>query len=244
MLRSEPRLRVSLVIPAYQEYESLQLILPRIHAVTRDHDNYDFEVMVVTEMRTSQDTRALIESFGATVVDRGPSDSFGDAIRSGIAASSEDSTFLVFMDADGSHPPETVPRLLAQADTADVVVASRYIPGGSTDNSALLRFMSRLLNKTYALVLGIKCHDVSTNFKLYRTQSLKALTLTCTNFDIVEEILVRLLQANGKERLHIVEVPDHFAERNSGESKRRLSVFIASYIWTLLRLRFSRSPQV
>ena len=235
-------LRVSLVIPAYKEYENLQVVLPRIVAVTRNQDTYDFEVMVVTQMRPSQDTRLLIESFGASVVVRSPSDSFGDAIRSGIAASSEDSTFLIFMDADGSHPPETVPRLLAQADNADVVVASRYIPGGSTDNSALLRFMSRLLNKTYALVLGIKCHDVSTNFKLYKTQSLKALTLTCTNFDIVEEILVRLLQAKGNNRLQIVEVPDHFAERHAGESKRHLSVFVASYIWTLLRLRFSRSP--
>ena len=60
----------------------------------------------------------------------------------------------------------TIPRLLEHADGNDVVVASRYVPGGQTDNGVVLRVMSRSLNACFRLVLGIPCHDVSTNFKL------------------------------------------------------------------------------
>lgn len=230
---------VSLVIPAYDEQESLKALLPRIDRVVQDLHTHRFEVIVVVEKEPPQDTIDLIRSYGGQAIEREPTNSFGDAMRAGINASSPSSLYVVCMDADGSHPPETLPRLLAHAGTADVVVASRYVSGGSTENSVLLRSMSRVLNRTYSLVLGIRCKDVSTNFKLYRADLLKSIELTCVNFDVVEEILVRLQQASPNKGLTILEIPDHFAERKSGESKRRLSLFIASYIWTLARLRFS-----
>ena len=118
---------------------------------------------------------------------------------------------------------------------AHVVVASRYTKGGTTDNSVALRTMSRTLNMAYRIILGIRCKDVSTNFKLYRRADLAQITLTCKDFDVVEELLFRLKMLHGKA-LVIKEIPDRFFERTHGVTKRRLGPFVVSYIKTLLYL--------
>lgn len=237
--------RVAVLIPAFQEVENLRIILPRLATVQGQLNDYVCEVFVVTEMQPPESTVVFLRTHGVTLVPRSPTNSFGDAIRSGIAAIPEAFEQTIIMDADGSHSPETIPRLLAGDQKFDVVVASRYVHGGSSDNGMLLRWMSRALNRTYSLVLGIDCRDVSTNFKRYRTCDLKSIALTSENFDIVEEILIRISQRRRPKTLEILEIPDHFSERLSGISKRKLSVFIASYILTLMRLRIEtmRDPR-
>jgi dolichol-phosphate mannosyltransferase len=144
------------------------------------------------------------------------------------------------MDADGSHSPRTIPRLVEEItkNDTDIVIASRYIDGGSTDNSLVLRAMSKILNYTFALVLGLKIKDISTNFKIYKRELLLDSNLVCKNYDIVEEILLEAKKI--KPNLKVLEIPDHFHERVYGESKRKLSVFIATYLATLIRLRFRK----
>ncbi len=100
--------------------------------------------------------------------------------------------------------------------------------------------MSRLLNVVYALVLGIQCRDISTNFKLYYREDIFGLPLRCRNFDVIEEILVHISAKYGSS-LVITEVPDHFHDRKYGVTKRRLGPFTLSYILTLIRLRL-RTP--
>lgn len=229
--------RIAVVIPAHDELPSLQDVVPRLNTVLDSLHGYVFGVYVVTEMQPSEHTIQFLKNQRVTLVKRYPTNSFGDAIRCGIEAVPESFERTIIMDADGSHFPETIPRLLATDHDFDVVVASRYVDGGSSDNGAVLRWMSRSLNWTYALVLNINCNDISTNFKLYRTSDLKAITLTSTNFDLVEEILIRLAQRHHPKKLRILEIPDHFAERIAGVSKRKLSLFIASYIFTLLRFK-------
>ncbi len=140
------------------------------------------------------------------------------------------------MDADGSHDPATISRLVARADEADVVVASRYVAGGRSDNGLALRAMSRSLNLAYGLVLGLRCRDLSTSYKLFRYSDVSAVDLTCHNFDIVEELLFRVSRRVGPG-FRIVEIPDYFHERDEGETKRQLGPFVASYLVTLMRLR-------
>jgi dolichol-phosphate mannosyltransferase len=140
------------------------------------------------------------------------------------------------MDADGSHDPATIPRLLSARCHADIVIASRYVKGGRTDNGFVLTAMSRSLNVAYGLVLGLKCHDVSTNFKLYKYDQIRAVDLACRNFDVVEELLFRVRQQVGAS-LRILEIPDYFRERDEGVTKRQLGPFVASYLATLIKLR-------
>src|SRR5690606_29278237 len=133
------------------------------------------------------DTEAVCTEHHVRCVRRSPTNAFGDAYRSGIAESQ--GTHVLIMDADGSHAPEFIAELYPHAYHHDIVIASRYIKGGRTENSAILEFMSRVLNLTYAVVLGIRCRDMSNSFKIYDGGRLRAIELRCENFDIVEEVM-------------------------------------------------------
>jgi len=229
--------RLSVVLPAYDELPNLRELLPRIIASIARVPNLTAEINVIVPGFTKESETAEIGALGAKPVLRGPTDSFGDAIRSGIASVDPASDVVIIMDADGSHDPSTIPRLLEALDGAHVVVASRYVDGGTTDNSFALRAMSRALNTAYRVILGIACKDVSTNFKLYRRADLAQITLTGKDFDVVEEILFRLKMLHGKS-LVIKEIPDRFFERNHGVTKRKLGPFVISYLKTLLYLNW------
>ena len=228
-----------MVLPAYDEAENLRVLLPELKAVLADLEAWESTVYVVLARSATDAEIGEIHALGAVPVTRGPTDSFGDAIRTGIASLPPNVEFVAFMDADGSHDPRSIPRLLAFADDNDVVIASRYVKGGRSDNSAVLRGMSRSLNLGFRLVLRVPCEDLSTNFKLYRGEQLPAITLSCDKFDIVEEILFRLQRHVGRDQFRVHEIPDYFHERRFGESKRQLGPFVASYLITLLRLRMS-----
>lgn len=210
--------------------------MPEIKRVTQQLQNFSTEILIVLPSIAKPEEIQEIKNFGATVIMRQPTDSFGDALRSGFAAVSESSEFILVMDADYSHNPLAIPRLLAASSEAHVVVASRYTHGGTTANSLLLKVMSRLLNLAYSIVLGINCRDISTNYKLYRRSDLKNIVLNCKDFDIVEEILFQVKSIHGHSFV-IREVPDHFSERKFGVTKRQLGPFIFSYFRTLVRLK-------
>jgi dolichol-phosphate mannosyltransferase len=224
---------LSVVLPAYQEEENLRLLLPRICAVLPGISG-NAEVVVVDTRSPLDATELVCEQYGARYVRRSPSDSFGDAVRVGIEQAR--GQWILFMDADGSHGPEWIPRLLAERDSSDIVIASRYTSGGSTENSPLLVFMSWILNVTYSVVLGLKVKDVSNSFKVYRAGLLKSLSLRCQNFDIIEEILFKIRRAHPEVRM--TEIPFTFKARMFGRTKRNLLWFMVTYIGTMLRLRF------
>ena len=229
---------LSIVIPAYDELLNLRELVPEIKRVTQQLQNFSTEILIVLPSIAKPEEIQEIKNFGATVVTRQPTDSFGDALRSGFAAVSDTSEFVLVMDADYSHNPLAITRLLAASSGAHVVVASRYTHGGTTANSLLLKIMSRLLNLAYSIVLGINCRDISTNYKLYRRSDLKNIVLNCKDFDIVEEILFKVKSIHGHSFV-IREVPDHFSERKFGVTKRQLGPFIISYFRTLVRLKIS-----
>lgn len=226
---------LSLIIPSYAEEENLRLLIPRIkEACTRVADSY--EILVVDTMEPMDGTPLLCEQEGVRYLPRLGGNRYGDAVRTGIKKSSGD--HVIFMDADGSHPPHFLSELYERRNDADVIVASRYVSGGHTENSKVLIMMSLMVNIGFRIVLGLKCKDVSNSFKLYRGDAIRSLKLKCHNFDIVEEILVRLARADRK--LSILEVPFHFKQRMFGKTKRSLSAFVLSYFVTLVKLRFSR----
>jgi len=228
-------IQVSVVLPAYLEEENLRLLLPRLHA-TMSKLGMGYEVIVVDTIRPMDNTAEVCGSCGSKYINRETDNSFGSAVRTGIRASS--GAHILFMDADGSHPPEFIPNLLTQMEDYDVVIASRYVEGGYTENSRMLVLMSKILNVIYARVLNIKCRDVSNSFKLYRAELLKDLKLYSSNFDIVEEIIYKICKKNKSVRIR--EIPFSFKKRMFGDTKRNLVLFIITYLITLLKLRFGR----
>lgn len=223
---------ISIVLPAYQEYENLKRILP---IMTETLKNRSYEIIVVDTISPMDDTKRLCEENCVKYVLRKGGNSYGDAIRTGIEEAN--GKYMVIMDADGSHNPIDIIRLYNTISTEeyDVVIGSRYCCGGNTDNPFILKFMSWALNVTYRILFNLKVKDVSNSFKAYKTEDLKGIPLECSDFDIVEEMIIKL---NLKySPIKVKEIPISFSKRNSGESKRDLRKFIRSYLTTIHRLK-------
>ena len=222
---------VSTVLLAYKEAENLKVLLPRIKKQL-DSIGEDYEIIVVDTEEKLDDTEEVCRKFGAEYVNqRYPR--FGGAFRTGIECAKYDK-FLI-LDSDGSHNPKYIPAIYkAMKPDVDLVIGSRYTKGGKTNDSRISVIMSRCLNFVFRIALGIKAKDISTDYRLYRTEQLKKVKLESENYDILEEVLLKLRLSNGK--LSIAEVPITFKKRLFGESKRNLIPFMISYLKTLFRL--------
>lgn len=226
---------LSIVIPAYLEEENLRLILPRLQDVITKL-GLNGEVLVIDTAEPMDRTSEVCAQHGAKYINRSGGNMYGAAIRTGLAAAVGRN--LIMMDADGSHPPEFIIDLYKHVNEADIVVASRYIKGGATENPATLILLSHILNIIYSVCLGIKCKDVSNSFRLYNADKVRSLKLSCNNFDIVEEILVCASVAD--RNLKILEIPFIFKKRIFGRTKRNLVLFIFTFCTTLVRLMIIR----
>jgi len=228
-------IELTIVLPAYLEEENLRILLPRlIETLTKMAVSH--EVLVVDTREAMDFTQEVCLQHGVVYINREGGNHFGDAVRTGINHAQGKN--IVFMDADGSHSPEFIPTMYQFVNEYDVVIASRYVKGGGTDNIKVLVWMSLVLNFLYSLILNLKCKDVSNSFKIYRSSLLKGLTLHCNNFDIVEEILFKIVKTNRLVR--IKEVPFTFKQRMFGQTKRNLLLFIFTFIVTIIKLRFGR----
>ena len=226
---------LSIVLPAYEEAENLDLVLPRLREIA-GRLAPRFEILVIDTEQPRDATPDVCLKHGATYVPRQGGSLYGHAVRTGIARSL--GSHVLFMDADGSHNPSFIPDLWAHRETSDLVIASRYIPGGKTENPQVLIWMSHVVNLAFRIVLGLDCFDVSNSFRLYRGGDLRALELECDHFDIVEEILVKLVFSRDGYRVH--ETPITFEKRKAGKTKRQLLTFAFGYaatLWRLLRLK-------
>jgi len=133
------------LIPAYNELENLRILLPKVLKATKKLVDIQTEILVVLPKISSDFEISEIKSMGGTVVIRKPSDSFGDALRSGFNSTSDLTEFIITMDGDGSHDPDLIVALLEKSKTAHIVCASRYIAGGQSDAKRRQQIMRRLL---------------------------------------------------------------------------------------------------
>jgi len=228
-------MELSIAIPAYMEEENLRLLIPRIKQ-TLDELNLNYEVLIIDVRSPKDHTKELCLEMDVNYITRTGGDDYGDAVRTGIETAK--GNYIVFMDADGSHSPEFIKKLYASRDTYDMVIASRYVNGGGSDNTKVLIFMSWIVNFIYSVFFNLKIKDVSNSFKLYRADQLKQIKLSSKNFDIVEEIIIKMKRR--KNNLNVLEIPYLFKERMFGRTKRNLFVFTLSYIFTLIKLKFSK----
>ncbi len=222
---------LTIVLPAYEEAENLKHLLPRLRTVASDLTSR-YEILVIDAQTPRDDTPAICRELGVRYVARTGGALYGHAIRTAVQEAR--GANVVLMDADGSHNPDFVSRLWQDRANADLVIASRYVPGGSTENPAVLILMSLMVNVVFRLALGLKCHDVSNSFRLYRGEDFRALRLKCNHFDIVEEILIQITTLHPGYR--VKELPFRFEKRKAGKTKRNLFTFALGYGITLLRM--------
>ncbi len=150
-----------------------------------------------------------------------------------------DYDYVVTMDADLSHDPRYLPELLARMDECDVVIGSRYVPGGATEGWGLVRkAMSWGANAFVRLALGLKPRDCSSGYKCFRVGTLCRIDLShvvARGYAFQEEIVYRLQLL----RAVIGEIPITFVNRRRGRTKMSLGE-IAGLVTTVLRLRWRR----
>ncbi len=230
---------LTVTINAYREAENLETMLPAIKAAAAALTAH-FEILVLDTQEPMDGTEAICAAQGVRHVRRSGGNSYGDATRTGIRLAR--GRYMLNMDADGSHGPEYFASMWAERDRYDITIGSRYAPGGHTENPAVLIWMSYVLNLTFRIVFSIRAKDVTNSFRLYRREILSSLRLESNDFDILEEILIKV--SVRKPPARIGEVPVTFGRRKAGESKRKLVKFMLGYMTTLQRLRaFAKSAR-
>lgn len=230
---------VTISIAAYREAENLRVMLPSIKAAAAELSS-NYEVLVVDTQQPMDDAAAICQANGVRYVQRSGGNSYGDAVRSIIKEAR--GTYILNLDADGSHSPKYFASMWAERSKFDIVIGSRYVAGGHTENPIVLIWMSYVVNLTFRIVFSIHAKDVTNSFRLYRKAILKPMTLQSNDFDILEEILIKAVTHMPPAK--IGEVPIVFEKRKAGESKRKLMQFAFGYLTTLGKLRkFQKAAQ-
>jgi SAM-dependent methyltransferase len=160
---------------------------------------------------------------------------FGQALRAGLRRAR--GAYVITVDPDFVGPMSFLADLWARRDAAEVVVASRYVDGSRVEMPAARRAGSRLLNAVFRRGLSLGVNDGSSAIRLYRTDIVNALRLEATDYDILQEVLVRAYA----EGWRMLEIPLHYRPNPAVASKAhaRLAAAYLRTFWTLWKLRNS-----
>ncbi|HEU0246808.1 MAG TPA: polyprenol monophosphomannose synthase [Gaiellaceae bacterium] len=233
-------LRAVLCLPTYNERENLE---PMISALGEVLDTERDRVVVIDDA-SPDGTGEIADRLASqlpwvSVLHREQKEGIGPAYIAGFRwALAEGAKLVLEMDCDFSHRPADVPRLIAASDDADLVLGSRYAPGGGTENWGLVRrFVSRGGCMYAQILLGMRVRDLTGGFKCFRRAALEAIdldALSAHGYAFQIETTYRVRRAG----LRVREVPITFVERRAGASKMTGSI-VAEAVWKvpLLRLR-------
>src|SRR3984893_17380795 len=218
---------LSLILPALNEAQNLDRVLPELKKALAALGPTN-EIIVV-DGGSTDGTQEVVRKHEVRLVSQ-KLPGFGGAYRAGFEQARGE--HLLTLDADGSHDPAFLSDLWKARGEGDVVIASRYIAGGAAEMPGWRRLLSRILNVTFGRGLSLPVHDLSSGFRLYHRAVLRDLKLKGTDFDVLEEILIRALAAG--YRVH--EVPFRYRARVAGHSHARLFKFALSYMRTFLAM--------
>jgi dolichol-phosphate mannosyltransferase len=224
---------VLVVIPTYEERDNLEPVLSRLHAAVPTAD------VLIVDDASPDGTGELADALAAadpriSVLHRAGKAGLGAAYLAGFAAALRgEYQVVVEMDADGSHPPEDLPALLAALDDADVVIGSRYVPGGVVRNWPMHReLISRGGNLYSRIALGVPIKDITAGYRAFRRQVLQELDLeevSSQGYCFQIDMAWRAVQAGFRVR----EVPITFTERERGRSKMSGAI-VAEAFWRVM----------
>ena len=211
--------RVVLVVPTYNEVENLEPLLARVRAAQPQVD------VLVVDDGSPDGTGELADALAARdthvhVLHRSRKEGLGAAYLQGFAWALDAGYDVIGeMDADGSHQPEQLGSLLSALADADLVIGSRWVPGGTIVNWPRSRqLLSRGGNFYTRTLLGIPVRDATAGYRLYRRTALERIHLeeiSSHGYVFQADLAFRTL----REGLRVVEVPIEFVERVRGESK-------------------------
>jgi dolichol-phosphate mannosyltransferase len=230
------------ILPTYNEIENLESVIGRIRQWAPVAD-----VLIVDDASPDGTgelaDRLATDDPGITVMHRSGKAGLGRTYLAGFDyALGRDHRFVVEIDADGSHDPAELPMMLELADAgADIVIGSRWVPGGSVRNWPWIRqAISRAGNGYARAVLQSRIHDITAGYRVYATDALRSLELgsiSSQGYCFQIELAWRL-ERSGKR---IIEHPIVFSERAAGRSKMHAGIVLEALLrvtlWGLFRTK-------
>lgn len=233
-------MKTLIIIPTYNEKENLPSLMKEIFSYAPQTD------ILIVDDNSPDGTGKLADELHEQdprihVLHRSGKLGLGTAYIAGFKYAIEHSYDAAFeMDADFSHDPRYLPDFLSAIENADLVIGSRYIPGGSTPNWSLSRrFISGGGNIFVRFMLGIPIHDCTAGYRCYRREVLENIgleTIQTQGYGFQVEMAYRVLQHGYR----IVETPIVFMDRREGKSKMSKKIFFEAFTY-VLRTRFGSS---
>ncbi len=234
-----PVSRATVCLPTYDERENLE---PMVHALG-EVLGPDDRVLVIDD-NSPDGTGAIADRLAAElewvdVLHRPLKEGLGPAYLDGFRRALADGAELILeLDCDFSHDPDDVPRLIAAAEKADLVLGSRYVRGGGTANWGLVRRAISRWGSLYAQVLlGLRVRDLTGGFKCYRRAVLERIDLEAIasrGYAFQIETTYRALRAG----FRVVEIPIRFTDREVGGSKMSRAIVLEA-VWKVPALRLA-----
>jgi dolichol-phosphate mannosyltransferase len=228
-------MKALVIVPTYNERENLPRLTPAILGQGEDYH------LLIVDDNSPDGTGQVADELAAAnprvnVIHRDGKRGLGTAYVAGFKWALERGYDYVFeMDADFSHDPDDLPRLLAGAMRGDCAVGSRWVPGGGTENWSLLRTLISRGGSLYAkLILGVPVNDLTSGFKCFASYVLRNLDLDSiqsNGYGFQVEVNFRCHRLGYR----IVEVPIKFVDRRVGESKMSAGIVVeaAGVVWRL-----------
>lgn len=228
--RYGPLGRVLVIVPTYNEADNIRPIVHRLraaapdaHVLVADDDSPDGTGKIADELAAADDH--------VRVLHRAGKEGLGAAYLAGFRWGLEhDYGVLVEMDADGSHQPEELPRLLTALGSADLVLGSRWVPGGRVVNWPRSRkYLSRGGSLYSRVLLDVPLRDVTGGYRAFRAETLRGLGMK----DVASQgycFQIDLARRAVRSGHHVVEVPITFVERERGDSKMSRDI-VAEALW-------------
>ncbi|MGW2514477.1 polyprenol monophosphomannose synthase [Streptomyces scopuliridis] len=218
------------IIPTFNEAENIRTIVTRVRAAVPEAD------ILIADDNSPDGTGKIADELAAEdshvkVLHRRGKEGLGAAYLAGFRWGIEhDYGVLVEMDADGSHQPEELPRLLTALKGADLVLGSRWVPGGRVVNWPRTRELISRGGSTYSRVLlGVPIRDVTGGYRAFRRETLERLGLDAVSsqgYCFQVDLARRAIEAG----CHVVEVPITFVERELGDSKMSKDILVEA-LW-------------
>jgi dolichol-phosphate mannosyltransferase len=219
------------VLPTYNEIESLESMVGRVRQALPAADIY------IVDDASPDGTGELADRLaagdpGVSVLHRAAKDGLGRAYLAGFDYALRNGyDFVVEIDADGSHDPLELPRMLELAHAgADLVLGSRWVPGGTVRNWPWIRrAISRAGNSYSRIVLGSRIHDLTSGFRVFRAEALRTIRLGAVSSQGYC-FQVELAWALERSGLKIEEHPIAFLERTTGRSKMHSGIVLEALL--------------
>jgi len=228
-----------IIIPFFNEEDNILPLVEEVEKVIRKN-NLNIDIVAVNDGSTDGTffkLQEMAEKFtNIHIISYEKNKGMGGALKAGITFALGTYAAILFMDGDLSHDPNTIPEFVASISVYDVVIGSRYIRGGGMENVPFSRrFISKMGNMIMKIILGVSISDITTGYRMVRTDVLKQITLQRDDFMIQVEMIAKARD------FKMAEIPIILKKRKTGSSKFKINLKVLfSYIIFALKMRVTQ----